>query len=44
MKLVAVILLAVGIAALTDRQANQSRYTDTLLKLSIDIKRSFLGR
>jgi hypothetical protein len=44
MKVIAVIILAVGISALVDRQVNGFRYTNSLVKMAIEIKRGFLGR
>lgn len=43
MRTLAIIIIALGIAALVDRQVNHSRYTDNVLKLALDIKRGFLG-
>ena len=44
MKVFAVIILAVGMAALVDRQVNDFRYTSAIVKMAIEIKRNFLGR
>lgn len=44
MKVFAVTLLAVGMAAAVDRQMNYSRYTDATIRMVMEIKRGFLER
>ena len=44
MKAIAVAIMAFGLAALVDRQVNDSRYTDAMLRMATEIKRGFVGR
>jgi hypothetical protein len=44
MRMMAIVIIALGIAALVDRQVNNSRVTDRVVSLAFEIKRGFLGR
>jgi hypothetical protein len=44
MRMMAIVIIALGIAALVDRQVNDSRVTNLAVSLAFEIKRGFLGR
>jgi hypothetical protein len=44
MRALAIAIVVLGIAVLVDRQINQFRYTNSVIKMTGEIKRNFLGR